>query len=205
MKKVRWQVLSWTTGLSLLPVLLGISFYSKLPATIAVHFSMNNQPNTYVTKPVFVFGFPIAMAIFQALMCIINDTRTKDTVDPSLTAVFKSIVPFLSNLLYTVTILFALGHLVNIRSVAMIALGLISLLVGGFSWNRRLVSEKASAANAIAIKRANHLVALTLIVSGLLMLGSVFLPASYSVAAIGVFIVLVLLSSWQLTRVRNRE
>ena len=46
MKKINWKMLVITCIVSILPIFIGLYFYSKLPESIGIHFDINNNPDT---------------------------------------------------------------------------------------------------------------------------------------------------------------
>lgn len=53
----------------LLPMSYGVVNYAALPAEMAIHFNLDNQPNGMAAKLLVVVGFPIMMMAFQ-LICV---------------------------------------------------------------------------------------------------------------------------------------
>ena len=53
----------------LLPMSYGVVNYAALPAKMAIHFNLDNQPNGMAAKLLVVVGFPIMMMAFQ-LICV---------------------------------------------------------------------------------------------------------------------------------------
>lgn len=205
MKKIDWKIVVLTSIVSLLPIILGLALYSQLPATIAIHFNLNNQPNNYTTKPIFVFGFPIGMTLFQIIVCVISDLGNKRPISKGLMATFKSVIPFLSVLLYIVTVLFALGVPVDIRRIVMLLLGLFALLLGIFIPNNMTDVNVRKDAKVRALMRAYRLMGVAMMIGGLLMVLSILMIPIYSGISIGIFIILVLLSQFQIWQLQKRK
>ena len=67
MKKDSMKVLIISVIVCLLPMVLGIILYDKLPEQMPIHFTINNQPDNYAPKNFALFGIPTIMAIVQAL------------------------------------------------------------------------------------------------------------------------------------------
>ena len=73
MRFVKWKILIATCLVCLLPILLGLALWDRLPEMMAIHFDMHNNPDNFVPKSVAVVGMPLLMVILQAVCCIISD------------------------------------------------------------------------------------------------------------------------------------
>ena len=51
-----------TTLVSLLPILLGIALYDRLPDVVATHWNIHNQPDGWSSRATAAFGMPATMA-----------------------------------------------------------------------------------------------------------------------------------------------
>lgn len=58
MKKINFKILFVTCIVCLLPIIIGLVFYNQLPEQIAIHFDINNNPDTFFPKLAFIFGMP---------------------------------------------------------------------------------------------------------------------------------------------------
>lgn len=133
MKKINVKILITTSIVCLLPIILGLSFYSKLPEDIAIHWGINNNPNGYFSKPVFIFGMPIIMLALQIFCCIVSDLSDKNPeANKKAVTVYKWIIPILTVVLYIITIMYALGNNLDIRKITMILLGIIFIILGNY-------------------------------------------------------------------------
>ncbi len=133
MKKINVKSLVITSIVCLFPILFGVMFYSQLPENIAIHFDINNQPNSYFPKPVFVFGMPTIMVLLQAFCLIVNDLSDKHPeANKKAIAVYKWIIPVLTIVMYLVTIIYALGNKLDIRKIVMIILGIMFVVIGNY-------------------------------------------------------------------------
>lgn len=133
MKKLNMKILTATSVVCLLPVLLGLIFYSRLPAQIAVHFTGNNTPDNYFPKAAFVFGMPGIMLLLQVFCCVMSDLSDKNPEANRRTiTVYKWLIPILSIILYCVTILYALGKSIDIRRIVMCVVGVLFIVIGNY-------------------------------------------------------------------------
>lgn len=70
MEKKNKKTLILSVIICLLPMVLGIAFYNRLPEQMPIHFTVNDVPDNYAPKNFALFGIPIIMAIIQAI-CLI--------------------------------------------------------------------------------------------------------------------------------------
>ena len=75
MKFIKWKTLIITCFVCLLPILLGVALWDKLPDLMAIHFNINNEADNFASKGFVVFGLPVIMAALQAFCCIVSDVN----------------------------------------------------------------------------------------------------------------------------------
>ena len=106
MKKINMKILIITSLVCLSPILLGLGFYNELPENVAIHFDINNNPNNYFPKLVFIFVMPLIMLLLQLICCITTDLSNKNIeANKKVTTIFKWIIPTLSIIIYVITVL----------------------------------------------------------------------------------------------------
>ncbi len=133
MKKINKKMLIITSMICLLPIIIGIAFYNTLPENIAIHFDINNNPDNYFPKAVFVFGMPAIMLIIQVFCCIISDLSDKNPeANKKAITVYKLIIPILSIIIYCVTIMYSTGKAIDIRKIVMCILGIMFIVIGNY-------------------------------------------------------------------------
>ena len=69
MKIFKWKVFIITSIICLVPILLGISIWEKLPEKMAIHFNIYGVPDNFASKGFVVFGIPMLMVVLQAFSC----------------------------------------------------------------------------------------------------------------------------------------
>ena len=57
-----------TTLITLLPIVLGIALYDRLPEVVATHWNIHNRPDGWSSRAMAVFGIPCIMAALN-LVC----------------------------------------------------------------------------------------------------------------------------------------
>ena len=206
MKKINWEMLAITCIVSILPIFIGLYFYSKLPESIAIHFDINNNPDNFFPKAVFVFGMPIMMVLLQIFACIINDLSDKNKeANKKATTVFKWIIPILSITMYVITVSYSLGNSIDIRKVVMIILGIIFIVMGNYLPKTKGNNfTKIHIKNENVLNKVNRFSGYMLILNGILFIVSTLFEPIVSV----VILVLMILESLGLycyAYVKNRD
>ncbi len=82
-----------TTILCILPILLGVLLYDKLPDTIAVHFDARGEGDGFMPKAVAVFGLPL---IFAAVNIYSHFRVYSDPMKSNISSMSKKILQWIS-------------------------------------------------------------------------------------------------------------
>lgn len=180
MKFFKWKTFIVTSIACLLPILLGISLWSKLPDSMAIHFNIYGTPDNFASKGFVVFGLPILMVVLQAFCCLINDINSHKHGDrKKFVTVTKWIVPALTVVLQIITLGYGLGWNLDIRKVVSFIVGVIFLVIGNYLpkcdyiKNYDINTEKA--------RKINRFIGYETVVMGLLFFASIFLPPISSI------------------------
>ena len=133
MKKINWRFIIFTCLICLMPICLGLFFYEELPETMAVHFNIENEADNFASKNFTLFGIPLIMVLLQMFCCVISDiNENKKGNPPKLIKIAKWIIPFLTVIIYVLTILVGLGKTVDIGKIISIVLGLMFVIIGNY-------------------------------------------------------------------------
>ena len=180
MKFIKWKTLIITCAVCLLPVLLGVALWQQLPDTMAIHFNMYNQPDNFASKGFVVFGLPAMMVALQIISCVITDINIKQHGErKKFTTVTKWIIPVMSIVLQTVTLLYGLGMGIDIRRVAMIIVAAIFIIMGNYMPKFDYI--KNYDVEAHKARRINRFIGNLMVIMGILAVVTLFLPPLYSV------------------------
>lgn len=136
MKKKIDKMTIITTLLCLVPIILGVVMYDKLPEQMASHWGFDNEVNGTMPKFWAVVSIPLIMAATNLLLCVVTnlDPKHKNINNKGLFAV-KLILPVLCWTLYPVTIFinlkdnkfnFDIGLIVNI------IIGILFIVLGNY-------------------------------------------------------------------------
>jgi len=183
MKFFKWKYYIITSIVCLLPVLLGLALWDKLPDKIAIHFDINNNPDNFGSKGFVVFGLPVMMALLQGICCFINDLNEKKHGErKKFEAVTKWIIPVMSIVLQLATFGIALGKNIDVRIVVALLVGGIFLVIGNYLpkfdyiKNYSVDTEKA--------RKINRFIGFETVIMGILFIISIFLPPVATVACL---------------------
>lgn len=133
MKKNNLKILIITVIICLLPMILGIVLYSKLPDSMAIHFNINNIPDNYASKNFVLFGLPLIMAFFQCFCLIVTDICNKSNEKlPKVIKVFHWFIPILTIVVYLLTISYSLGIKTYIGKTVCLVLGILFIIIGNY-------------------------------------------------------------------------
>ena len=119
---------------TLIPVLIGICFWSRLPDTIATHFGTDNQADGFSSKPVAVFGLPLlCLAVLWAGAVVTANDPRKQNISPKMFTLGLWIAPIVSLIAAAVMYPVNLGYAVDISYVGGLAIGLLLIIVGNYA------------------------------------------------------------------------
>jgi len=180
MKIIKWKSLIITCIVCLLPILLGIALWDRLPDTMAIHFNINNEPDNFASKGFVVFGLPFLMVVLQMICCIINDINAnKHGERKKFERATKWIIPAMTIILQIITLEYGLGRNIDIRKVAATIVGVVFLVIGNYLpkfdyiKNYNIDTEKA--------RKINRFIGIETVIMGILGIVSIFFPPIASI------------------------
>ena len=79
MKEYRGKIIL-TSVVTVLPIVIGLLLWNRLPDTIATHFTFDNVANGWSSKPFTVLGLPIILTVLHlvAVTVSLNDPKRKN-------------------------------------------------------------------------------------------------------------------------------
>ncbi|MBQ8002561.1 MAG: DUF1648 domain-containing protein [Clostridia bacterium] len=183
MKFFKWRIFIVTAVVCLLPILLGVSLWNKLPDVMAIHFDIYGVADNFASKGFVVFGLPILMVVLQGFCCFINDINShKHGERKKLENVTKWIIPCMTAVLQIITLGYGLGWRIDIRRVVAFIVGAVFLVIGNYLpkfnhiKNYDINTEKA--------RKINRFIGYETVVMGMLFIASIFLPPVCTVGCI---------------------
>lgn len=132
MKKYR-KTLIFTSILILLPILIGVLLWDRLPETIATHFDINNEPDGWSSKPFVVFGMPLLLLALHwiGVAATLADPKKRNISDKIFKLVLW-IVPAVAIFVLVMTYGYALNISMNIGQIVNILLGILFVVLGNY-------------------------------------------------------------------------
>lgn len=137
MKEYKKQIIL-TSIITVIPMLIGILLWDRLPDTMATHFGTGNVPNGWSSKIFTVLGMPImllAIHLFSILVTL-NDPKKQNIGKRMLGFVFW-IVPVVSVIVGISIYGYALEMAVDIGMIANIIAGVIFIITGNYMSKNR--------------------------------------------------------------------
>ena len=133
MIKQHKKMLILTSVITLLPIFIGLLLWRQLPASVATHFGVDNQPDGYCSKAFAVFGVPVMMLFFH-LICIVatNIDPKRKNISKKVFHVVMWICPVISLVNCNILYVYNLGYKLNIGFVCGLLVGILYLILGNF-------------------------------------------------------------------------
>ena len=132
LKKYKWTLL--TAGfMILLPMVLGLFLWNKLPDMIPTHFGTDNEINGWSSKPMAVFGMPLFMLAMEFVCAFFTnaDPKRKNINDKLMRAILW-IIPIISIVTCLSCYAVALGYVIDIGMIMNIILGIVFIIMGNY-------------------------------------------------------------------------
>lgn len=134
MEKKNKRTLILSVIICLLPMVLGIAFYNRLPEQMPIHFTINDVPDNYAPKNFALFGIPIIMAIIQAICLIFTSkvNKLKNSEKPKIVKIMEWSIPIVTVLVYIIMIEVPLGSDVYVGKSVCLILGILFTIIGNY-------------------------------------------------------------------------
>lgn len=132
MKEYRKLIIA-TTLITLLPILLGLILWNRLPDTVAVHWGADGQADGWAGKAYAVFGLPCLLAAIHlfAVLFTLNDPRRKNINKKPLMLVFW-LIPVLSLVTNGIVYLTAMGTDIDVFVICFVLIGIVFIVFGNY-------------------------------------------------------------------------
>ena len=120
-----------TIILILLPMVVGVALWEKLPLQMATHWGMNNEPNGWMSRPMAVFGLPLICAVLQVLCVIATEKdKRKENLHRKSVAMVLWIVPVVTWVCSAVTYGYVFYEKINVGLICCLLVGLLFIALG---------------------------------------------------------------------------
>ena len=133
MIKKNLPILIITSIVILIPLLIGLILWDKLPEQMPMHWDITGNVDEYVGKPMAVFAMPLILVAFQWICAVGTslDPKKKNISDKMFTLVLW-IIPVISLLCNSFVYATALGRQVNVEVVMPLFMGALFIVIGNY-------------------------------------------------------------------------
>lgn len=199
------KTLLWPGLVTLLPIGLGLSLWSRLPEKLPTHWNVAGVPDQYADKLFVVVGIPLLMLIvgFGMYMALVfsQKANANPNANPKVSHLIKWLAPLLTLLLQPLSLFWGLGYQLNIGVLVVAFLGVIFIWLGNYipkTTRNRMVGFRlpTSLNNAENWRRTNRVGGIMMVIAGVVMLiGALlgFLSNLFLIGAIIMALVLVIM------------
>lgn len=198
MMKANKKTLIITSIVTILPVLIGIICWNRLPDVMATHFGFNNEANGFSSKAFAVFGLPlILLAVLWVGAFVTAHDPKRQNISPKMFSLMLWIAPVISLVAATTIYPVNLGYELDIAFFSELLLGLMFIIIGNYLPKARQnytigIKIPWTLANEENWNRTHRLAGYLWMICGILMILislTRFVPAEWLV---GIFLIMVL-------------
>ena len=122
-----------TSVITLIPVVIGLILWNKLPDQVPVHWDINGAVDGYATRTQAVFAMPFVLVAFHWI-CVLGtllDPKKQNINDKMFTLVLW-IIPVISLLCNSLVYATALGHRVSVEIIMPLFMGALFVIIGNY-------------------------------------------------------------------------
>ena len=193
MKKIDWKILIITGLICLIPIIFGVILYDQLPEQMAVHFGVDNEPNSFAPKEFALFGIPILMFALQVFCCIFSDFMEEKKQNKKYITIYKWIIPIIEMVVYLTMLAYGAGIELDMRMIVCITLGIVFTLVGNYMPKTEPNKLQMNYIRADFWKKIKRPAGYFFVIIGLAFIISAFLNSMVSLILLGIIIVAAIL------------
>ena len=133
MLKANRKTLIITSIVTILPMLIGVICWNRLPDVMATHFGLNNEANGFSSKALAVFGLPaFLLALLWVGALVTSRDPKKQNISPKVFSLTLWIVPVLSLFVAAMMYPVNLGYKLDVIFFAELLLGLLFIIIGNY-------------------------------------------------------------------------
>ena len=198
MMKANKKTLIITSIVTILPVLIGIICWNRLPEVMATHFGFNNEANGFSSKAFAVFGLPlILLAVLWVGAFVTAHDPKRQNISPKMFSLMLWIAPVISLVAAATIYPVNLGYELDIAFFSELLVGLMFIIIGNYLPKARQnytigIKIPWTLANEENWNRTHRLAGYLWMICGILMIFislTRFVPAEWLV---GIFLIMVL-------------
>ena len=120
-----------TSLVTLIPILIGLVLWDKLPEQVPIHWDINGNVDGYGTKVQAVFIMPLILVFFQ-WVCAVGTSLDpkKQNINDKIFTLVLWIIPVISLLCNSFVYATVLGHKINVNVIMPLFFGALFIIVG---------------------------------------------------------------------------
>lgn len=187
-----------STIICVLPLILGLLVYKKLPQEIPTKWYSDGTVGQYMPKEFTVFGMPLFFILMNAVVHFAMNTDPKrQNIGSMMRTLGKWIIPVLSVVTVPMALLWGMGYQIPISRILPILLGILFVVIGNyFPKTRRSYTTGIKTPWTLNSdenwRRTHHVAAFLWIAAGIAMIAMAFLPQNIvQLVIVGMIIVLI--------------
>ncbi len=193
---MKYKKLLWPTVIGLLPILMGLAVYSKLPEKMPIHWGLDGEPNGYATRLAGILILPLIMVVVNVIVQFSLETAPKTNL--KLKKLMLWLLPILSVIFQSLTLSEARGYHLAISLITMVTVGIIFILLGNYipkTSQNRVAGFRfpMTLSNPDNWQKTNRLGGMMLVISGIIMILGGVISTWYPIVAVLTFIVILVL------------
>lgn len=121
------------TLLTVIPVVIGLFFYNRIPAELPIHFDTAFRPDSYGPKALVIFGFPCFFVVINAIVwfAVFNDPKGKNINRP-LVLIATWMIPIIGCFSEFAILMYGLGVHFNFVTLLPGIMGIIFIVIGNY-------------------------------------------------------------------------
>lgn len=127
------KLLIITSIVCALPLVFAAAVYGQLPDTMAVHWDLSGNANGWMPKLYAAFGLPLFLLVIHIIgvIAVTHDPKRQNQAGVMQQFTYW-IIPVISLITTTMTLLIGLGHNVNIGYIVMALVGALLIVIGNY-------------------------------------------------------------------------
>ena len=184
--------------LTILPVLIGIIYWNRLPDVMATHFGMNNEANGFSSKVFAVFGLPaFLLAVLWIGAFVTSHDPKRQNISSKMFSLGLWIAPVISLVAAAIIYPINLGYELDITLFAELLLGLMFIIIGNYLPKTRQnytigIKIPWTLANEENWNRTHRLAGYLWMICGILMILICLIRFVSAQWLVGIFLIMVL-------------
>ena len=122
-----------TSLIILIPILIGLILWDKLPDQVPIHWDINGAVDGYANKMQAVFAMPLVLVVFQWI-CFLGTSLDpkKQNINDKIFTLVLWIIPIISLLCNSMVYATALGHKVSVEIIMPLFMGALFVIIGNY-------------------------------------------------------------------------